>query len=100
MSGNPYASETGRIRQSAVSIISREGINGCSAAAVAGQAGVSVGYLYRHYPGKETLAGEDICMSLVGISVQYLGIRCGGRSAAGRCGDEATVRMAANALRK
>ncbi len=191
MSRKTDTSKIERIRQSAVSIISREGINGCSVAAIAKQAGVSVGYLYRHYPSKEALinsmldqyylslneqitqqiasglgfwsiarqivryltgiaredevrmkciitlvndfsvpraaelgakinaltgrllelarrepdvreelAEEDIYMSLIGIPMQYLSIRYGGLFDAERCGDEAIVRMAVNALKK
>lgn len=47
-----------RIRESAISIISRQGVPNCSVAAIAKQAGVSVGYLYRHYPSKDALIND------------------------------------------
>lgn len=47
-----------RIRNSAIEIISEQGIQGSSVAAIAKHAGVSVGYLYRHYPGKEALVND------------------------------------------
>lgn len=47
-----------RIRAAAISIISSYGITGSSVAAIAAEAGVSAGYLYRHYPGKENLIND------------------------------------------
>ena len=41
-----------RIREASVEIISEHGILNSSVASIAERAGVSVGYLYRHYPGK------------------------------------------------
>jgi len=51
-------SKMDRIREAAVEIISRHGILDCSVASIARQAGVSVGYLYRHYPGKGELIND------------------------------------------
>ncbi len=47
-----------RIRNAAVSIIGREGVQSCSVASIARKASVSVGYLYRHYPSKEALIND------------------------------------------
>ena len=47
-----------RIRNAAVSLIGREGVANCSVASIAREAGVSVGYLYRHYPGKGALIND------------------------------------------
>lgn len=47
-----------RIRDAAIAIISRHGIQNCSVAAIAKEAGVSVGYLYRHYAGKTELIND------------------------------------------
>lgn len=41
-----------RIRNASVEVISEHGILGGSVASIAERADVSVGYLYRHYPGK------------------------------------------------
>lgn len=51
-----------RIRRSAIEIISEQGIPGCSVAAIAKRADVSVGYLYRHYAGKEALVNDMLTM--------------------------------------
>lgn len=51
-----------RIRNSAIAIISEQGIQGSSVAAIAKHAGVSVGYLYRHYPSKEALVNDMLEM--------------------------------------
>ena len=47
-----------RIREAAVEIISEHGIPGSSVASIAERAGVSAGYLYRHYPSKEELIND------------------------------------------
>ena len=47
-----------RIRQASVEIISECGITGSSVAAIAQRAGVSAGYLYRHYPSKVKLVND------------------------------------------
>lgn len=52
-------SKIDRIRSAAVEIIGSCGPSGCSVAEIAKLAGVSAGYLYRHYPGKEQLI-EDV----------------------------------------
>ena len=47
-----------RIREASVEIISEHGILNSSVASIAERAGVSVGYLYRHYPGKVDLIND------------------------------------------
>lgn len=47
-----------RIREAAVEIVSEKGIPNSSVASIARRAGVSVGYLYRHYPSKEELIND------------------------------------------
>ncbi len=47
-----------RIRESAIRSISRSGQGKASVASIAADAGVSMGYLYRHYPGKEALLND------------------------------------------
>lgn len=47
-----------KIREAAVEVISENGILNSSVASIARVAGVSVGYLYRHYPSKEDLINE------------------------------------------
>ncbi|WP_300284298.1 TetR/AcrR family transcriptional regulator [uncultured Alistipes sp.] len=59
-----------RIREAAVEIISRHGILDCSVASIARQAGVSVGYLYRHYPGKGELINDLLQDALNAITRQ------------------------------
>lgn len=44
-----------KIREAAMEVIGEQGISNGSVAAIAQRAGVSVGYLYRHYAGKEEL---------------------------------------------
>ena len=47
-----------RIRDASVEVISEHGILGGSVASIAERADVSVGYLYRHYPGKTELIND------------------------------------------
>ena len=47
-----------RIRNASVEVISEHGILGGSVASIAERADVSVGYLYRHYPGKTELIND------------------------------------------
>ena len=47
-----------RIRNASVEVISEHGILGGSVAWIAERADVSVGYLYRHYPGKTELIND------------------------------------------
>ena len=49
-----------RIREASVEIISEHGILNSSVASIAERAGVSVGYLYRHYPGKVDLIEDAL----------------------------------------
>ena len=58
MSKRIDTSKIERIRDAAIEIISEQGIPNCSVAAIAKRAGVSVGYLYRHYSGKEELTND------------------------------------------
>lgn len=58
MSKRIDTSKIERIRDAAIKIISEQGIPNCSVAAIAKRAGVSVGYLYRHYSGKEELIND------------------------------------------
>lgn len=51
-------SKIDRIRRAAVSLISERGAGNASVQMIARRAGVSVGYLYRHYQSKEELVGE------------------------------------------
>ncbi len=58
MSKRIDTSKIERIRNAAIEIISEQGIHNCSVAAIAKKAGVSVGYLYRHYSGKNELIND------------------------------------------
>ena len=58
MSKRIDTSKIERIRDAAVEIISEQGITNCSVAAIAAKAGVSVGYLYRHYSSKEEFIND------------------------------------------
>ena len=58
MSKKPDDSKIERIRNAAVSIISRRGIANSSVAEIAKEAGVSAGYLYMHYQGKDALIND------------------------------------------
>lgn len=44
-----------RIKESTMNLIVRNGYNGITIAAIAGEAQVSAGYLYRHFKGKDEL---------------------------------------------
>jgi len=57
-----------RIREAAVSLISRNGSTNASVALIAKEAGVSTGYLYRHYAGKEELLNDLLDRILTRIS--------------------------------
>ncbi|MCD7963228.1 MAG: TetR/AcrR family transcriptional regulator [Rikenellaceae bacterium] len=57
-----------KIRESAISCIGRFGIGNASVAEIARHAGVSVGYLYRHYSGKEELINDILERTLDIIS--------------------------------
>lgn len=63
-----------RIRDAAMSIIGRQGIPNCSVAAIAKEAGVSVGYLYRHYSSKEQLINDmlEIDFNLINEKISTL----------------------------
>lgn len=54
-----------RIQEAAITMISRRGATDASVAAIAREAGVSVGYLYRHYASKEELM-DDLLDTLLG----------------------------------
>ena len=47
-----------KIREATLKVVSTKGRNGASVAAIAAEAGVSVGYLYRYYNSKEELIGD------------------------------------------
>ena len=47
-----------RIREAAIRVFGRNGSANAPVAAIAREAGVSVGYLYRHYAGKEDLLND------------------------------------------
>ena len=57
-----------RIREASVEIISEHGILNSSVASIAERAGVSVGYLYRHYPGKVDLINDLLEHALTTIT--------------------------------
>lgn len=57
-----------RIRDAAIILISRHGLANASVAHIAQQAGVSTGYLYRHYAGKEELLNDLLDRVLTRIS--------------------------------
>lgn len=63
-----------RIREAAVACIGRHGIGNTSVAMIAAEAGVSVGYLYRHYTGKDELINDILSISLdnIGDKVEAL----------------------------
>lgn len=63
-----------RIREAAIAIISNQGVPNCSVAAIAKQAGVSVGYLYRHYSGKEALINDmlELYFNLINEKISML----------------------------
>lgn len=53
-----------RIREASVKVISRHGITGSPVSAIAAEAQVSVGYLYRYYPSKEVLIDDILSNAL------------------------------------
>lgn len=57
-----------RIRDAAITLISRHGLANASVANIAKEAGVSTGYLYRHYAGKEELLNDLLDRVLTRIS--------------------------------
>ncbi|MCC8088307.1 MAG: TetR/AcrR family transcriptional regulator [Rikenellaceae bacterium] len=57
-----------RIRESAINCIGRNGIGNASVADIARNAGVSAGYLYRHYSGKDELINDILEKTLDIIS--------------------------------
>lgn len=59
-----------RIREASVEIISESGILNCPVASIARRAGVSVGYLYRHYPSKVELINDLLEEALNAIAGQ------------------------------
>ncbi|MBQ4279200.1 MAG: TetR/AcrR family transcriptional regulator [Rikenellaceae bacterium] len=74
------SSKIERIRTAAVALISEQGISNCSVAAIAQRAGVSVGYLYRHYNGKEALINDMLEVALNIINEKISGLIEAGKS--------------------
>lgn len=68
MSKQIDATKLEKIRESAISLISRNGLANASVAHIAQEAGVSTGYLYRHYAGKEELLNDLLDRILIRIS--------------------------------
>ena len=58
------------IRKATIAVISRNGVINSSVATIAKEAGVSVGYLYRHYQSKEELLDDILLESLSVINDQ------------------------------
>lgn len=54
-----------KIREATLKVVSTKGQNGASVAAIAAEAGVSVGYLYRYYKSKNELI-DDLYETMVG----------------------------------
>ncbi len=63
-----------RIRAAAVTLISEQGISNASVALIARHAGVSVGYLYRHYASKEALFNDMLEVTLNIITEKILSL--------------------------
>ena len=63
-----------RIQEAAISLISRNGLVNASVALIAQEAGVSTGYLYRHYPGKEELLDHlfEQVLTRIGDRIAFL----------------------------
>lgn len=58
MSKQVDATKIERIQEAAIALVSRNGVANASVALIAREAGVSTGYLYRHYAGKEELLND------------------------------------------
>lgn len=52
-----------RIREAAIAVVVETGIPQSTVAAIASRAGVSVGYLYRHYKGKDELINDLVAIN-------------------------------------
>lgn len=58
MSKHIDATKIEKIQEAAISVVSRNGVANASVALIAKEAGVSAGYLYRHYISKEELFND------------------------------------------
>lgn len=74
MSKQIDASKLERIQEAAITLISRNGVANASVALIARQAGVSTGYLYRHYLSKEELMNDllDRLLTRIGDRIAWL----------------------------
>ena len=74
MSKQIDASKLEKIREAAITLISRNGLANASVANIAQEAGVSTGYLYRHYAGKEELLNDllDRVLTRIGDRIALL----------------------------